>query len=154
MPYVGGLELPFTLSLDRFSCFFKEDRLMTCRRIQSSHQFDQGVNNHWIKCLTIFYRPALAIASKALHRPKVQLHTFPKQTLTVKLIGGEPSLSRTLRGSFARPATMAWPYGLPDVPSSLFFTITAFFPAYLPVSRITTLPGCKTPKKPRSACKT
>ncbi len=37
---------------------------------------------------------------------------------------------------------MAWPYGLPVVPSSLFFTITAFFPAYLPVRRMTTFPGC------------
>ena len=48
----------------------------------------------------------------------------------------------TFRGSFASPATMAWPYGLPVVPSSLFFTITAFFPAYLPVRRMTTFPGC------------
>ncbi len=61
--------------------------------------------------------------------------------------GSSPRQPRTLRGSFARPATMAWPYGLPDVPSSLFFTITAFFPAYLPVSRITTFPGCITPQK-------
>ena len=37
---------------------------------------------------------------------------------------------------------MAWPYGRPDVPSSLFFTMTAFLPAYLPVRRITTLLGC------------
>ena len=52
------------------------------------------------------------------------------------------SLLVTFRGSFASPATMAWPYGLPVVPSSLFFTITAFFPAYLPVRRMTTFPGC------------
>ena len=37
---------------------------------------------------------------------------------------------------------MAWPYGLLEVPSSWFFTMTAFLPAYRPVSRTITLPGC------------
>lgn len=49
---------------------------------------------------------------------------------------------RTLRGSLERPQTRAWPYLRPLVPSSWFFTMTAFLPAYRPCRTITTLPGC------------
>jgi hypothetical protein len=54
-----------------------------------------------------------------------------------------PGPARTFRGSLQRPTTTACPYGRTDVPSSLFCTMTAFFPAYRPVSRMTTFPGCK-----------
>lgn len=47
--------------------------------------------------------------------------------------------SLTFLGYFAIPATSAWPYGLLDVPSSKFLTMTAFLPAYLPCRRTTTL---------------
>lgn len=49
----------------------------------------------------------------------------------------------TLRGSFCRPTSRACPYGLVEVPSSWFFTITAFLPANRPERTTTTFPGCE-----------
>ena len=62
-------------------------------------------------------------------------HTHSLSPLFLSRFSPPPHLST--------PHTRQCPYGLLPVPSSTFFTITAFLPAYRPVSRITTFPGFK-----------
>ena len=49
----------------------------------------------------------------------------------------------TLSGARAMPATMAWPYRRPSVPSSKVLTMTPFLPAIRPWRQMTTLPDLR-----------
>jgi hypothetical protein len=48
----------------------------------------------------------------------------------------------TFRGGRSRPTTRAWPYGRAPAPSSAALMMTAFLPAWRPVSRMTTRFSC------------
>jgi hypothetical protein len=49
----------------------------------------------------------------------------------------------TFRGGRSRPTTRAWPYGRAPAPSSAALMMTAFLPAWRPVSRMTTRFSCE-----------